>query len=65
MEVKKKGNILMIVGLIIAIGTLITIPALAYFNRELVEKIILFNNMEWIIFLIGIVIAGYGEYLRR
>jgi len=34
----------MIVGLIIAIGTLITIPALAYFNRELVEKIISLMN---------------------
>ncbi len=65
MENKMTGLILLIIGLFIAIGAIIIIPALAFYDTELIDEIMVFDNMEWLIFFIGIVIAGVGEYLRR
>ena len=60
MENKRLGKLLTIIGLLMAIAPLIIVSALLFFYGIYIDV-----RIEQILFVIGIAIAIFGEYLNR
>ena len=66
MKKDKKGLILMVVGLITALVAFLGAPLLGYIDPQIImENAVLFIVLRLSLIVIGLVIAGYGEYIRR
>ena len=63
MENKKLGMWLIIIGIIIAIVPMIAISGLAYYSTSTLGALGSYGPIGF--FIIGIVIAIIGEYIRR
>jgi amino acid permease len=63
MENPKLGKLLIVVGIIFALISLFVLPSIVHYFIHTYSA--LDNYWPWILFIIGIIIAIYGEYLDR
>jgi hypothetical protein len=63
MENKKLGKSLIVIGILIAIVPMIGLSALAYYSMGSFATIA--SYLQWTLFIVGIIIAIFGEYLNR